>query len=146
MKNILKTASLFILIILLNACTKEDEKQIDTPIPTIIGKWEFSKKISYNKQGQEEVSDYVNQCISLKDNILLEANNSYVETFSRTNCQPEINKTTYGYENNELKLENFSYKLKILSLTGNELKIQYLYNSSVLKAGEPQVYLLIKKE
>ncbi|WP_375605363.1 lipocalin family protein [Flavobacterium davisii] len=143
MKNVLKIAFLLVVTIISNACSKEEEKKNEIPMPTIVGKWEFSKKIDYNELGQEQFRDYVNKCGTSKDYLLIELNKSYTEAITPSNCQPEINKTTYVYENNELKLVDFSYKLKIISLTANELKVQYL-NNSKSRAGI-DTYLLIKK-
>ncbi|AMA48369.1 MULTISPECIES: lipocalin family protein [Flavobacterium] len=142
MKNLLKSILLLAITILLDACSKKEEIT-EVFEPTIVGKWEFFKKIEYNESGQELFSDYVNKCIDLKDHLLIEANNTYTEKIMPSNCQSEDNKTSYIYENNELKLRGFSYKLKVISITTNQLKIEFLNNTK--ERARVDTYLLIRK-
>ncbi len=146
MKNVLKSIFLFIAIIALNSCSKEDDNLREIT-PTLVGKWEFSKYVNYNAQNQEELTDYNHQCTTIKDFIQFDANGTMNDSYSNSNCQAETGMYTYVIENDVVKFYNGNtlapYCLKILSLTSSQVKVQWVRNASS-KAGV-DIYILTRK-
>ncbi|WP_396188704.1 lipocalin family protein [Flavobacterium sp.] len=146
MKNVLKSIFLFIAIIALNSCSKEDDNLREIT-PTLVGKWEFSKYVNYNAQNQEELTDYNHQCTTIKDFIQFDANGIMSDSYSHSNCQAETGIYTYIIENDVVRFYNGNtlapYFLKILSLTSSQVKVQWIRNT-VARAGV-DTYILTRK-
>lgn len=146
MKNLLKLILLSVITIAFSSCSKNEETVIE-PTLTIVGKWEFSKQVTYDNSNQEVITDYTHRCPSQKDFIQFESNGVYNSTASSSNCISETETRTYVYENKVVKLYNgsdlISYSIQVLSLSANELKIKYV-NSAVQKSGF-DTYILVRK-
>lgn len=147
MKNLLKLILLSVITIASSSCSKNEETVIE-PAPTIVGKWEFSKQVTYDNSNQEVITDYTHSCPSQKNFIQFESNGVYNSTGSSSNCISETETRTYVYENNVVNLYNgsnlLSYKIRVLSLTANEIKIRR-ENSTIQKAGIVDTYILVRK-
>lgn len=144
MKNLLKLALIFLVFISVVSCSKEDDKVLE---PSIVGKWEFAKQVSYDNSNKEVITDYIHRCSSQKDFIQFESNVVYNSSISSSNCISETETRTYVYENNLVRLYDgndlISYKIQVLSLSANELKIKYV-NSAAQKS-DVTTYILIRK-
>ena len=144
MKNLLKLASIFLVFISVVSCSKEDDKVLE---PSIVGKWEFAKQVSYDNSNKEVITGYIHRCSSQKDFIQFEFNGVYNSSISSSNCISETETRTYVYENNLVRLYNgndlISYRIQVLSLSANELKIKYV-NSGAQKS-DVTTYILIRK-
>ena len=103
MKNLLKLTSIFLVFISVVSCSKDDDKVVE---PSIVGKWEFAKQVSYDNSNKEVITDYIHRCSSQKDFIQFEFNGVYNSSISSSNCISETETRTYVYENNLVRLYN----------------------------------------
>lgn len=145
MKKQLKMFISVIVIIIVTSCSKDDDKVTE---PSIVGKWEFSKEVTYNESNQEALVDYTHRCETKKDYMQFESNANYKDSHSAYNCQSEENTFTYVFENGMVKLYSngvaLSYAIKVKSLTNNELRIKYENSSPTGKAYIDE-FILVRK-
>ncbi len=145
MKKQLKMFISVIVIIIVTSCSKDDDKVTE---PSIVGKWEFSKEVTYNESNQEALVDYTHRCETKKDYMQFESNANYKDSHSTYNCQSEENTFTYVFENGMVKLYSngvaLSYAIKVKSLTNNELRIKYENSSPTGKAYIDE-FILVRK-
>lgn len=146
MKKQLKMFISVIVIIIVTSCSKDDDKVTE---PSIVGKWEFSKEVTYNESNQEALVDYTHRCETKKDYMQFESNANYKDSHSTYNCQSEENTFTYVFENGLVKLYSngvaLSYAIKVKSLTNNELRIKYENSSSPTGRAYIDEFILVRK-
>jgi hypothetical protein len=135
-----------IVIIIVTSCSKDDDKVTE---PSIVGKWEFSKEVTYNGSNQEALVDYTHRCETKKDYMQFESNANYKDSHSTYNCQSEENTFTYVFENGIVKLYNDgtlqSYTIRVKSLTSNELRIKYESSTSPTDKAYVDEFVLVRK-
>lgn len=146
MKKQLKMFISVIVIIIVTSCSKDDDKVTE---PSIVGKWEFSKEVTYNESNQEALVDYTHRCETKKDYMQFESNANYKDSHSTYNCQSEENTFTYVFENGIVKLYNDgtlqSYTIRVKSLTSNELRIKYESSTSPTDKAYVDEFVLVRK-
>ena len=144
MKNLLKLTSIFLVFISVVSCSKDDDKVVE---PSIVGKWEFSKSIIYNAQNQEELIDYTHKCSTNKD-FLQFTTGTMNDSYSQSNCQSDTDQYSYIVDQDVIRFYKGQiltpYSLKIISLTDEEFKVQWIRNATA-KVG-PDAYVLIRKK
>ncbi|WP_417940635.1 hypothetical protein [Flavobacterium sp. RS13.1] len=144
MKKITNVALLILATTMFISCSNDDASADSN----VVGKWEFSKVLTYNELNQEVFEDYNHNCSTNKNFIQLDSKGEIKENFYDGDCEVEINAWTYKYKDNIIKLYNgstlISYQIKVLSLTSKEMKIEYISNSSSQRKGT-NTYILVKK-
>ena len=144
MKKWLKASLSILVLTIVTSCSKDDDKVAE---PSIVGKWEFSKEVTYDELNQEVLEDYTHRCESKKDFMQFDANGTMNDSYSSSNCQAETGMYTYVIENDMVKFYNGNtlapYSLKILSLTNSQAKVQWVRNATA-RAGT-DTYILIRK-
>ena len=146
MKSLLKFIFFFVVTIALNSCSRDEDNTTEKK-PTIVGKWEFSKSIIYNAQNQEELIDYTHKCSTNKD-FLQFTTRTMNDSYSQSNCQSDTDQYSYIVDKDVIRFYKGQiltpYSLKIISLTDEEFKVQWISNST--GNVEPRAYVLIRKK
>ena len=146
MKKWLKASLSILVLTIVTSCSKDDDKVAE---PSIVGKWEFSKEVTYDELNQEVLEDYTHRCESKKDFMQFESNGNYNDSNSTSDCQSEENAFTYVFENGMVKLYSngvaLSYAIKVKSLTNNELRIKYENSSSPTSKAYVNEFILVRK-
>ena len=144
MKNLLKLTSIFLVFISVVSCSKDDDKAVE---PSIVGKWEFSKQVTYDNSNQEVITDYTHRCSAQKD-FLQFTTGTMNDSYSQSNCQSDTDQYSYIVDQDVIRFYNgqtlTAYSLKIISLTDEEFKLQWISNST--GNVEPRAYVLIRKK
>ena len=144
MKNLLKLASIFLVFISLVSCSKDDDKVVE---PSIVGKWEYAKQVSYDNSNKEVITDYIHKCSSQKD-FLQFTTRTMNDSYSQSNCQSDTDQYSYIVDQDVIRFYKGQiltpYSLKIISLTDEEFKVQWIRNATA-KVG-PDAYVLIRKK
>ena len=146
MKSLLKFIFFFVVTIALNSCSRDEDNTTEKK-PTIVGKWEFSKSIIYNAQNQEELIDYTHKCSTHKD-FLQFTTGTMNDSYSQSNCQSDTDQYSYIVDKDVIRFYKGQiltpYSLKIISLTDEEFKVQWIRNATA-KVGA-DAYVLIRKK
>ena len=144
MKNLLKLASIFLVFISVVSCSKDDDKVLE---PSIVGKWEYAKQVSYDNSNKEVITDYIHKCSSKKD-FLQFTTGTMNDSYSQSDCQSDTDQYSYIVDQDVIRFYEgqtlTAFRLKIISLTDEEFKLQWISNSTGMV--EPRAYVLIRKK
>lgn len=114
----------------LNSCSSDDSFEGE---PTLVGKWKFSKGVSYDIESGKTTTSYPNEC-GKKNIYEFTTDNNLIET-SYTNLigqcsEKKIVTNKFTLENNSFWLDNYSDNIfEIKKLTHGELvTVNNFYN------------------
>ena len=149
MKKLLKITSIFLVLISVMSCSKEDDDK--TVNPSLVGKWEYEKIGSINSSGEEVLASYVHACATKKDFVEF-TQASFSDTSFGGGCETyTANYPSYSKNDNIVRFytngnTEASFYYEILSLTETELKVKSIYTNVITGKASSITVIVFKRK
>lgn len=149
MKKLLKITSIFLVLISVMSCSKEDDDK--TVNPSLVGKWEYDKIGTINSSGEEVLNSYVHACSTKKDFVEF-TQASFSDTSFGGGCEIyTANYPSYSKNDNVVKFyangnTEASFYYEILSLTETELKVKSIYTNVITGKASSTTVIVFKRK
>lgn len=149
MKKLLKITSIFLVLISVMSCSKEDDDK--TVNPGLVGKWEYEKIGSINSSGEEVLASYVNACATKKDFVEF-TQASFSDTSFGGGCETyTANYPSYSKNDNIVRFytngnAEASFYYEIVSLTETDLKVKSIYTSVIASKASYTTLIVFKRK
>lgn len=149
MKKLLKITSIFLVLISVMSCSKEDDDK--TVNPSLVGKWEYDKIGTINSSGEEVLNSYVHACSTKKDFVEF-TETTFSETTFGGGCETyTANYPSYAKNDNIVRFytngnAEASFYYEILSLTETELKVKSIYTNVITGKASSTTVIVFKRK
>ena len=140
MKLFSKIAVVFLFVVTLVGCSKDEEQ------PSLVGKWTFEKRGSFYDipEDPSKYVDYRHVCTTTKDSRTFSADNKVSETYYWNGCDQPYTRENYKWgwkeAGKKIFIENVDTKrgdvYEVLQLDATTLKLKWIENYGTIIMGK----------